>query len=410
MLSLGARSWFHWGCEMRGRFWFSTLSFSLTGLFLLTAAAQQTGSGGKTTVTKAPVRVNPNTTNVAPQPVFYAGKVVLDAGIAPSTPVAILRVCSGFGRREVYTAADGSFSFIVGDKNSGIIPEAADDTRIFGADSQYARSNPSVTGRTSPQIAIADCELRAELPGYSSTSIRLDPSMNNSQVGIIILHSRAKKADGMVTVASLAVPAKARKEFEKGSEQLEKGNLADAEKSLRKAIEQYPQFAEAWTRLGDLEQRRKNAEAAMKDYQEAVNADPNLPLPYLHMAFLEAVAGNWEQTRKLTERLIALDPTDFALAYYYNAVAEFNLHHLAKAESSGLRAESMDSIHAEPRVELLLASIFNAKGDFASAAGHYRSYLKLVPDGPLAERVKTELAKLEALAKSQAPPAPSANK
>ena len=187
--------------------------------------------------------------------------------------------------------------------------------------------------------------------------------MNNTNVGVIVLHSRGKKAEGMISVASLQVPAKARKEYEKGSELLEKGNLAEAEKSLRKAIDQYPKFAEAWLRLGDLEQRRKNMEGAMADYQEAINADPNFALPYIRMAFLSAVASNWEQTRKLTERLISLDPVNFPLAYYYNAVAEFNLNHIAQAETNALRAESLDKLHSEPRVELLLATIYNAKGE-----------------------------------------------
>jgi tetratricopeptide (TPR) repeat protein len=257
---------------------------------------------------------------------------------------------------------------------------------------------------------LADCELRADLTGYSSSSIRLDPSMNNSNVGVIVLHSRGKKAEGMVSVASLQVPTKARREFEKGSELLERGNLADAEKSLRKAIDEYPKFAEAWLRLGDLEQRRKNLEGAMVNYQEAINSDPNFPLPYVRMAFLSAVTSNWEQTRKLSEKLISLDPVNFPLAYYYNGVAEFNLKHFAQAETSALRAENLDKLHSEPRVELLLASIYNAEGVPATAAEHFRLYLKLVPNGPLNERVKADLAKSEELAKSRGPAAPSVNK
>ncbi len=234
--------------------------------------------------------------------------------------------------------------------------------------------------------------------------------MNNTNVGVIVLHSRGKKAEGMVSVAGLQVPAKARREYEKGSESLEKGNLADAEKSLRKAIEEYPKFAEAWLRLGDLEQRRKNMEGAMTDFQEAINADPNFALPYLRMAFLSALTSNWEQTRKLTERLLALDPVNFPLGYYYNAVAEFNLNHLPQAETNALRAESLDKLHSEPRVELLLASIYTAKGELSAAADHYRAYLKLVPDGPLNERVKADLAKTEDLAKSQSAAASPVNK
>jgi len=372
------------------------------------ATAQQSGSNaGKGGVLRLPSRTTTNSPANPQQTVFYTGKVLLDTGIAPSTPVPILRMCNGSSRRETYSANDGSFSFMVGDRFRDATPDASDDTRTFGADSQFSRSTMVSTNPNNPLSTVADCELRAELPGYTSTSIRLDPSMNNSSVGIIMLHSRVKKADGMVTVASLEVPAKARKEFEKGSEQLEKGNLVDAEKSLRKAIDQYPRFAEAWTRLGDLEQRRKNTDAAMQDYQEAINADPNLPLPYLRMALLEAQASHWEQTRKLSEKLISLDPVDFPLAYYYEAVSEFNLNHLAKAEGSAQRAESMDKQHAEPRIELLLASIYVAKESYSAAADHYRAYLKLVPDGPLTARVKTDLAKIEELAKSQGPPPPA---
>jgi len=385
-------------------------SLLVTVLLLAGSNAQQSGvSGGKTTQPKAPVRVNPNQT-APPQPIFYIGKVVMDTGMEPPAPVAVIRVCNGSGHREAFTSSDGSFSFTVGDRNNSNLPDASEDNRQYGSDSQYSRSNPLAVGPTNPESSIADCELRADLSGYSSSSIRLDPSMNNSNVGVIVLHSRSKKAEGMVSVASLQVPTKARREYEKGSELLEKGNPGEAEKSLRKAIDQYPKFAEAWMRLGDLEQRRKNMEGAMSDYQEAINADPNFPIPYIRMAFLSAVASNWEQTRKLSERLISLDPVNFPLAYYYDAVAEFNLNHLPQAETTALRAENLDKLHSEPRVELLLASIYNAKGAPASAAEHYRSYLKLVPDGPLNERVKADLAKTEEMAKSRGVVPPPVNK
>jgi tetratricopeptide (TPR) repeat protein len=367
------------------------------------ASAQQRGSSvGRTSTSGIPGRTSSSPTN--PQSTaYYIGKVVMDTGIEPPSPVAVLRVCNGVRHREAYTSSDGSFSFLVGARVTDPFPGASDDTGGFGPDGRLIGSNPMTQAQNNIQSPIADCELRADLAGYTSSSIHLDQTMSNSNVGVIVLHSRGKKAEGMVTAASLEVPAKARKEYEKGSELLEKGDLAAAEKSLRKAIDQYPKFAEAWLRLGDLEQHRKNLDAAMKDYQEAINADPYLPLPYLRMAFLSAVAKNWEQTRQLSERLISLDPVSFPLAYYYDGVAEFNLKHLDKAESNALRAAALDKQHSEPTIELLLATLYNAKGAYASAAEHYRAYLKLVPGGPLTERVKTDLAKTEELAKSGPP-------
>ncbi|HEX8893065.1 MAG TPA: tetratricopeptide repeat protein [Terriglobales bacterium] len=324
--------------------------------------------------------------------------------------VPILRVCNGMIRRQAFTSSDGSFSFTVGDRASDTLTDASEDPRDVSNMGQTAINSTMLAAQNNSQSPIADCELRTELTGYASTAIRLDQTMANSNVGIIMLHNRAKKSDGMVSVASLEVPTKARKEYEKGSELLEKGDFPGAEKCLQKAIELYPRFAEAWLRSGDLEQRRKNPERAVEDYQQAINADPNFPLPYLRMAYISAVSRDWEQTRRLTERLITLDPVNFPLAYYYNAAAELNLKHLDKAETNALRAEAMDKQHAEPTVELLLAAVYSAKGSYSSAADHYREFLKLVPEGPLSQRVKTDLAQTEQLAKSQAPSPPAANK
>jgi len=291
------------------------------------------------------------------------------------------------------------------------VADASDDSREFGLNtSQMPNGNPLAVGQTNFSSPIADCELRAELPGYTSSFIRLDPSMTNSNVGVIVMHSRTPGAGGSVSVASLQVPPKARKEYEKGSEALEKGDLANAEKSLHKAIDQYPKFAEAWMRLGDVEQRKKNVDGAIQNYQEAINADPNFPLPYLRMAFLSAAIQNWDQARRLSEHLLSLDPVNYPLGYYYCAIAEFNLKQLDKAETNALRAESLDKLHSEPRVEVLLAAIYNAKRDYPSAAEHYRAYIKLVPNGPLTEHVKLDLAKTEEMAKSQPPHATTADK
>lgn len=399
---------------MRRYFQLAGAALAVSVSLLTVAEAQRNTGGSKVSAPSSGTtgRTNP-TTNAPQQNVYYVGKVVLDTGTAPPSSVAVMRICNGFRHRETFTSSDGSFSFMLGDRsNDNMVPDASDDTREFGLNNpQRPNANPMTLGQSNLQSPVADCELRADLAGYTSSSIRLDQSMTNSDVGVIVLHSRSKQADGMISVASLEVPPKARKEFEKGSELLEKGSLAEAEKSLRKAIDLYPKFAEAWLRLGDLEQRRKNADGAMKDYQEAVNADPNFALPYLRMAYISAVAGNWEQTRILTERMLSLDPINFPSGYYYNAVAEFNLKHLDKAESSALRAENLDKQNLEPRVEVLLAAIYVQKGNYSSAADHYRAYLKLVPNGPLSQQVKTDLAKIEELAKAQSPPSgPATNK
>ena len=134
--------------------------------------------------------------------------------------VPILRVCNGMIRRQAFTSSDGSFSFTVGDRASDTLTDASEDPRDVSNMGQTTINSTMLAAQNNSQSPIADCELRTELTGYASTAIRLDQTMANSNVGIIMLHNRVKKSDGMVSVASLEVPTKARKEYEKGSELL----------------------------------------------------------------------------------------------------------------------------------------------------------------------------------------------
>ena len=87
------------------------------------------------------------------------------------------------------------------------------------------------------------------------------------------------------------------------------------------------------------------------------------------------------------------------MAYYYNAVANYNLDHLQAAEENALKAERLDKAHGEPRVEILLGLIYTAKQNYPAAAQHYQTYLQIAPNGPLTTQVKSDLAKCEEMAK-----------
>jgi len=66
---------------------------------------------------------------------------------------------------------------------------------------------------------------------------------------------------------------------------------------------------------------------------------------------------------QLSTRALEIDPTNDAVAYGYNAAANFHLHRLPEAEKSALRAVEIDKNNTDPRVHFLLAQIYEAKGD-----------------------------------------------
>ena len=133
-------------------------------------------------------------------------------------------------------------------------------------------------------------------------------------------------------------------------------------------------------------------------FSQALAADPKLVTPYLHLARLSVADKNWQDVAATTNRLIKLDPYDFPEAYFYNAVAEYNLHKYDAAHANAIEAQKLDTAHKFPKVEHLLGVILYQKKDYTGAIEQLRKYLALSPDSPDVSQVKQQLADFEKLA------------
>ena len=123
----------------------------------------------------------------------------------------------------------------------------------------------------------------------------------------------------------------------------------------------YPQFAEAWSSLAVIHEEAKEMADARRCFSQALAADPKLVTPYLHLARFSLAEKNWQDVAATTSRLIKLDPYDFPEAYFYNAVADYNLHKYDAAHASALEAQKLDTAHKFPKVEHLLGVILYQK-------------------------------------------------
>jgi tetratricopeptide (TPR) repeat protein len=157
-------------------------------------------------------------------------------------------------------------------------------------------------------------------------------------------------------------------------------------------VKQDPKFSAAWVLLGQIFE----AQQKMEDAHDACSKPAGSYLPaYLCLADISARAKNWEDVLRLSSLALEIDPATAAPAYAYNAAANFNLHDLAAAEKSALRALDIDKANHDPRVHLLLAQIYAAQGDRANQAGQLREYLKYVTDPNDEQMVKKALASLQ---------------
>ncbi|HXX43111.1 MAG TPA: hypothetical protein VEJ38_00170 [Candidatus Acidoferrales bacterium] len=210
-----------------------------------------------------------------------------------------------------------------------------------------------------------------------------------------------------VSVSRLQVPDKAIGEFQKACGSYKDKRLPQAEEHARKAIGIYPNYAASWVLLGQVLDAEHNRDEADKACSQAATLDPQYIASYLCLAGFAAKDENWDQLSKLSDEALAIDPVSNAYALYYSADANFHLKHIADAETSARAAVQLDPWHKMPQLHLLLAHIYEAKGDSRSEIAELKDYLKEAansPDAPQARLVLKQLENPPAPAKSASAP------
>jgi|HubBroStandDraft_1064217.scaffolds.fasta_scaffold07244_5 cytochrome c-type biogenesis protein CcmH/NrfG len=197
------------------------------------------------------------------------------------------------------------------------------------------------------------------------------------------------------SVASLQIPPKAQKEYERACAALKNEKLRETEQHLRKATEIYPKYVAGWVMLGQVLESRQQTTEARTACSHASSADPSYLPAYLCLAEIAGREQEWNEVLNLTSRALELDAVNDAYAYFFSAIAYFNLNQLPEAERRALNAEGIDRDHHEPLVQFLLAQIYEAKHDSADAASHLREYRKLAPDSQDSDSATKDLSEAQ---------------
>ena len=381
------------------------LSFSLfrmyaaVGIVLLAqlAAAQRgsSGSSGTASRTVAPPRTT-TTPDSSIQPVFVSGKVLLQGGGVLPEPVPIERVCNSVSRREGYTDTKGQFEFQLG-LNTTFQDASESDTRITPA----STPRPGSSASRRP-LDLTGCELRAVLAGYQSSVVVLRLTGGDSwqyEVGTIFLKRLGIAPGTTISVTSMAAPKDAMRAYEK-AQKIKTEKPEEAEKYLTKAVEIYPQFAAAWTLLGDIHRQRNEFDAARIDYARATAADPQFVNPAYGLTMIAMQEKKWDEAIHLSDQVLKLNAGAFPLAYFFSAAANYNLQKFEAAEDSARKFKALDTQHDHPDVCLLLSYVLSRKQDYAGAAREIRDYLAAAPNSPDAESLKADAKRYEDLSVS----------
>jgi tetratricopeptide (TPR) repeat protein len=176
---------------------------------------------------------------------------------------------------------------------------------------------------------------------------------------------------------------------------LEDKKWTPAEKELRRAVTIYPEYASAWSALGEALGELSRPAEARDAWERAIQADPNYVKPYVLLAQLAIREGRMEDAAGITDRALKTSYTQSAPVYFYNAVANLELGRLEPAERSARKAVELDPALLFPNAERLLGTVLAAKGDRQGAVEHLKKYLEASPKAEDAQEVKQRIAELE---------------
>jgi tetratricopeptide (TPR) repeat protein len=320
-----------------------------------------------------PTALDRNNKEMTSAVVLY-GKVMLSDGSAPPEGIEVQYSCHN--RAEVRSNVDKKGNFRL--DLSGLV-----------------KLN---TRQDSLPQSLVDCDVRVQDPRFplarlDLTGLRLNVS---TELPPIVLRTSTRAENALVSVNSLKAPSNASKAFADGKDFAAKQQFAEAKASYEKAAKLYPEYSAAWYEIGMADIKLGDIPAAKTAFQTSAEKDPSYVSPQLQLALLAMRDQDWKTAKERSANILTIDPDDFPHVYLINGGACFNLKEVDAAEKSVRRGIEIDKDKKVPRLYSLLGMILASKNDNAGAAQAYRDYLAAVPQAPDAERVKAQIASLEA--------------
>jgi regulator of sirC expression with transglutaminase-like and TPR domain len=192
-----------------------------------------------------------------------------------------------------------------------------------------------------------------------------------------------------VSVAQYKVPDKARQEFNKAHEGLEKGKREDASRHLARALELYPEYADALTLRAILELDQKQTDVAIADLDRAIKSDGSCALAYMVMGSAFNMEAKYDEAIRSLQRGESLAPN------YWQAYFEMGKAYIGKGDYPAALAQlerAQTLADAEyPLIDFLRAHALLEMKQYPQAVTALQSYLQKEPQSANSEKARQML-------------------
>ncbi|HXW89433.1 MAG TPA: carboxypeptidase regulatory-like domain-containing protein [Terriglobales bacterium] len=217
-----------------------------------------------------------------------------------------------------------------------------------------------------------------------------------SMVTLTIPSPGDSSGDGRTTlsVAQLAVPSNARREFQKAEDSLHRKKLVEAANHIEHALSFWPRYAQALVFRAVLELNQDAPKLAQVDAEKAVEYDPSYGKAFIVLGSSYNRLQRWDDAIRTLNRGIAIAPADWP-GYYELSRALLAKRNFADALRQAEKASTLIATNYPP-LHLLKGYAYLGLGNEAAASQELEVCLKLDPNGTIAPTVRKTLDQLHA--------------
>lgn len=199
-------------------------------------------------------------------------------------------------------------------------------------------------------------------------------------------------ANGSLDARIAAIPPEAKKEFDVGQKAINDNDYATAIPHLKKAIDLYPKYAEAYQLLGVAQLKSNQGPEAEASLVKAIEIEDRMPRAQYFLGVLYAMTGRASLAEKPLSRFAELDPQN-PEAHFELAKVSFALDKFPGAELHARK--SIELKEANPGVHVVLGYALLRQKKADEAKQEFELFLSRIPSGPMASDVKNVIAQLD---------------
>ncbi len=218
--------------------------------------------------------------------------------------------------------------------------------------------------------------------GVNEARQRVDLRQPNIGVQLILAtdaDANSGSGNATVSVAQLHVPDKARKLFAKAEEAMHKQKLPQAREAVAKALQVFPQYAQALTLRGILNLQDNHVDAACADLEQAIKDDYSYGMAYVALGAAYNLVNRFDDSLRVLQRGVSLSPASWQ-AHFEFSKALLGKGQFAAAFRQANKAAELAPVNY-PAIHLVRAHALLGMKDYNQAVAELEQFLGTEPAG-----------------------------